>query len=151
MILEAHSFIKVDTFSHTHRTYTYNLLHLWFLCLSSSLSYHDGLQLALTTPALSIREQKTIVVDTDLHKLYKLPLGPLCSQPSNDMSAIQSSNPPTRTESKSAKKKKAKAEAAAHSPAPAEPDASKLPTASEPATNGAETSAESPYIRELQK
>ncbi|KAK4696601.1 hypothetical protein P7C71_g1352, partial [Lecanoromycetidae sp. Uapishka_2] len=68
------------------------------------------------------------------------------------MSSIQNNQISAHPESKSAKKKKAKAEAATPRPAaPSEPEAAGGRRASDVASNGADGSYESPYLRELQK
>ena len=67
------------------------------------------------------------------------------------MSSIQTTNLAAQTESKSAKKKRAKAEAAAQSPVAAEPESGGTQAGAESTTNGADTSLESPYIKELHK
>jgi hypothetical protein len=68
------------------------------------------------------------------------------------MSTIQNSQPSAHPESKSAKKKKAKAEAATPTPAaPSESEAAGGRRASDGATNGADGSYESPYLKELHK
>ncbi len=68
------------------------------------------------------------------------------------MSTIQNSQPSTHPESKSAKKKKAKAEAATPTPAaPSESEAAGGRRASDGATNGADGSYVSPYLKELHK
>ena len=67
------------------------------------------------------------------------------------MSTIQTTNLAAQTESKSAKKKRAKAEAAAQSPVAVEPETGGTQAGVEPATNGGDTSAESPYVKELYK
>ncbi len=70
----------------------------------------------------------------------------------NTMSTIQNIQPSAISESKSAKKKKAKAEAAAPTPpAPSESEAAGGRRPSDGATNGADGSYESPYLKELHK
>lgn len=68
------------------------------------------------------------------------------------MSTIQTTQLRNNSESKSAKKKKAKAEAAAPIPAvPSESEAAGGRRGSDGATNGADGSYESPYLKELHK
>ena len=61
----------------------------------------------------------------------------------------QPANPPT--ESKSARKKKAKAEAAASTTSAKLPDTPQEASGPDQGLDGADTSGDSPYIKELQK
>ena len=66
------------------------------------------------------------------------------------MSSAASFNPPAQQPSKSARKKKGKADAPAKSPtAPVDTETGGGPAATEGATNGADGTYESPYLKDL--
>lgn len=69
----------------------------------------------------------------------------------NTMAATSNSTPQPQPESKSAKKKKAKSEAAKQTIAVPEAEATTPAAPVEPSANGADTTYESPYLKELYK